>query len=391
MNNASLPIEVLEIIVKDVILECEDGDPRISKSHKFLPRWYLTHLLRVCKLWYMVAERFLYQNISVGSRFRRSDLGIRARQAAEIAKELLRVLTTKARLAALVEELRMGMDQDWLEWAQTNTQILQCCPNVKHVAIHGTHASELATLTDVLKAKSPISFCFTTRFLPTSRRDLPVHTLDLFRLIQSWPKLRSVMVEGFRILPARIELCELKPSAQSYHYPELLEIAVAGKFSSGDIPFVRNLCTIPGRATTLSLSLIVELDSDDVPSLSPFCRCIYTWPKSLEYLKLKVMNQWCSPCAPLWEALSTLEGLRELYIDGLFLHFDALANLPRLERLEFGPQVETDSDETRSFAICLEYPKKFVALKHIGTRRYFWNGSYEQLKDVCLSRGINLD
>lgn len=43
--------------------------------------------------------------------------------------ELLQVLTANVRLAALVEELRMEIDQESLEWAQTNTRMHLCCHN----------------------------------------------------------------------------------------------------------------------------------------------------------------------------------------------------------------------------------------------------------------------
>lgn len=61
--------------------------------------------------------------------------------------ELLQVLTANVRLAALVEELRTEMDQESLEWAQTNTHM-----------IYSTYTSEKATMTQVLKAKSFVSF-----------------------------------------------------------------------------------------------------------------------------------------------------------------------------------------------------------------------------------------
>lgn len=69
------------------------------------------------------------------------------------------------RLAALVKRLRLGMDQGLLVWAQTNTHIIQLCPNVKQVEIRGSHASELASHTEVLKAKSLVSFRITTCLL----------------------------------------------------------------------------------------------------------------------------------------------------------------------------------------------------------------------------------
>lgn len=69
------------------------------------------------------------------------------------------------------------------------------------------------------------------------------------------------------------------------------------------------------------------------------------------------------------------------------LEFAAIASLPRLERLDVGPNTTIGV----SFANYLEDTKKFVALKHIRLHRPVSNEFYEEMKDVCLSRGIKLD
>lgn len=69
------------------------------------------------------------------------------------------------------------------------------------------------------------------------------------------------------------------------------------------------------------------------------------------------------------------------------LEFAAIASLPRLERLDVGPNTTIGVP----FANYLEDTKKFVALKHIRLHRPVSNEFYEEMKDVCLSRGIKLD
>lgn len=386
MSNSSLPIEVLEIIIEDLISEYKEEDSSQLELVKLLPRWYLTPLLRVCKLWYMVAERFLYRTISVGSGFHYSQSGKQARQGAYFAKEVLEALMANPRQAALVEGLRLGIDQEWLEWAQTNTRILQLCPNVKHVEIHGVHPSEQATLTEVLKAKSLVSFRITTRlllFLPY----LPPegHALDLFTLMQRWSRLRSINVEGFRDFTEWNEPRGDETSGPPYNCPELQEITVDGEFDTGDVTFVRSLCLMAGRTTTLSLSMVLRLDGGD--TLEPLCRCIGAWPGSLDQLRLKLWIQDFSRPTTTWVALSSLHAIRELLINGMVLDIAAIASLPRLERLEIGPNTSIRV----SFASYLEDTKNFVALKHIRWYRPFNNAFYEEMKVACLSRGIQFD
>lgn len=64
--------------------------------------------------------RFLYRTISVGSRSHYFQSGNQARHGADIAKDVLEAVTANVRLAALVEGLRLGTDQDLLEWTQTS-------------------------------------------------------------------------------------------------------------------------------------------------------------------------------------------------------------------------------------------------------------------------------
>lgn len=44
--NSSLPVEILEVICEELILEY----PKDAR-YDFLPRWFLLPLLRVCRLW----------------------------------------------------------------------------------------------------------------------------------------------------------------------------------------------------------------------------------------------------------------------------------------------------------------------------------------------------
>lgn len=76
MNNSSLPIEILESIIDDFILEYA----YIARVRAFLPRWYLIPLLRVCRLWHAVTEKYLYRSIAVGSNMHNQGLSSKARR-----------------------------------------------------------------------------------------------------------------------------------------------------------------------------------------------------------------------------------------------------------------------------------------------------------------------
>lgn len=98
--------------------------------------------------------------------------------------ELLQVLTANVRLAALVEELRMEMDQESLEWAQTNARMHLCCHN-QHEA-----RREKATLTKMLKAKSLVPFRISgSRLSLIASPRVEGRTSEIFRLMYSCPKL----------------------------------------------------------------------------------------------------------------------------------------------------------------------------------------------------------
>lgn len=56
MNNSALrplPVEILESIIEEITFHYKDAPSIMSGRIKFVPQWYLTPLLRVCKLWHV--------------------------------------------------------------------------------------------------------------------------------------------------------------------------------------------------------------------------------------------------------------------------------------------------------------------------------------------------
>lgn len=143
-NNTSLPVEIIEDIVRNLVSELSKG----PEDYKFLPywQWSLSPLFHVSKLWHDVTERHMYKVLSIGESLPRAMDGEALetrpeRRGFEVAKKLLETLTTTPRLAAFVEKLQLAVqdvdDTEALEWAQTNVAILRICQNVQHVEIRG--------------------------------------------------------------------------------------------------------------------------------------------------------------------------------------------------------------------------------------------------------------
>lgn len=127
------------------------------------------------------------------------------REGSEIAKELLEALLANPRLAMLIVELQLGVEGAssirLVGWTQTNTRILHICPNLKQVEIRGFHPSQINALTEVLKVKSLVSFPISPRDIDSPELKSPDFrdgvSLKLFELMQVWPKLQAINIEGF--------------------------------------------------------------------------------------------------------------------------------------------------------------------------------------------------
>lgn len=386
MTDSSLPFETVEAIIEDFLLEYKVTGQESARSIRFLPRWYLVPLLRVCKLWHAVAERFLYRSISVGSRFP----GARVRQAYKIPRRLVTTLAANSRLAALVEELRLGIedvtDRKSLDWTRRNIRILRICPNVKHVEIRGFNVSLQDALTDVLKEKSLISFHITTQFL-SGGRSYDIHSLKLFELMRRWPNLQSIIINGLKCITELDDLDGVKTPDLPFRCPDLRNIVTTGDLDCGKIEFLRYLRGISGSIKFLDFPYVKS-----ETELQTLCECLRSWSSTLDRLCLS-MNIQDFSYLPLWEALSNLRSLRELRIYGwnLDIKFGSIATLPRLERLIFSP-FSINQHERLIFIRYLEDKEKFPALKYLRTSTLGWRRDVpEQMKRVLLNREIQVD
>lgn len=380
MTDSSLPFETVEAIIEEFILEYKVTGQESESAIEFLPCWYLVPLLRVWKLWHAVAERFLYRSISVGSRFP----GARTSQAYKIPRRLVTTLEANSRLAALVEELRLGIEEVWdrqsLDWTRRNIRILWICPNVKHVEIRGFKFSLQDALTDVLKCKSLISFHITTQFL-SGCQPHEVHSLKLFELMRRWPNLRSISIDGLKCITELDVLVDLSTPDPPFRCPDLQEINIMNGVDCGKIEFLRYLCGISGSIKRLDTCIEKETD------LQTVIECLRSWSNALEELYL-VFEDHDFSSNLLWEALSNLKRLRDLQFVGRNLDFGSIATLPQLEYLRFSYVKE---EELLIFTRYLEDKEKFPALKYLGTRtRGLRDDIYKEMERVVLDRNILL-
>lgn len=363
----------------------------MSGRIKFLPQWYLTPLLRVCKLWHVVSEKFLYRSISVGKKFTRGKtrrIGGRwevlaSREGSEIAKELLEALLANPRLAMPIVELQLGVEGAssirLVGWTQTNTHILHICPNLKQVEIRGFQPSQINALTEVLKVKSLVSFRISPRDIDSPDLKSPDFrdgvSLKLFELMQVWPKLQAINIEGFPKFRERGQLSDDLASDASTCCPELCEIIFTNGFlRNNHLDALRSVCS---GVKKLTVPVYRTLDSDAV--LDALCRCLRAWSPTLECFRLHIWTL-NFPYHPLSQVLSSLRRLEELQIHKFEVDFDAISNLPQLKRLRY---TSIFADEALGrLASQLENPVKFPALRHIAT---YANGSGRgeiKLKDL---------
>lgn len=417
----SLPTEVVEIIIEDFISDHIEYSRWIkSDSDDFTPQFHLAPLLRVCRIWHDVAERYLYRSIAVGSRAlvtppraisrreHRPMYGLLARRTRsytpyyyeqdvynferhgyEFADRLLATLTTSPRLAAMVKTLRLGIElvnlQELPEWTHTNIRILHFCPNVEHVEIRGFEYTALDALAYVLKEKSLVSLCISSRNLqsnlPQRRVGRFAHVIDMVR---KWPRLRRLRVEDF-LDPERREDPRWFHAGQFARCcPELQEIIFTGDGPLYDFEF-KTLRSICRRVVKFSASLYAKKPGRGGESARVvLCKCLRTWSYTLEYLKLDVLN-FRGENPALTKAISGLRMLRELQVSGVKLGLAPISQLPYLERVAC-----LAIYSWRELEYLLEDRSKYPSLAIIVLSLMNSHAFDERIKDICFRREIEL-
>lgn len=360
--NLSLPVEILEVICEELILEY----PKDAR-YDFLPRWFLLPLLRVCRLWHLVSERFLYRSISLGGSFPE-----RPRCSGSISDELLLALEGSSRLSMLVEELRIHREHHALHYK--DVRLVTICPNLRHVDLHVLRIDplEIDSLSKALAEKSLVTFNIVSM---ENVRNTP---FPIYDLMQRWPVIRKIKINGFDRL-SLVERVDSQAPEVINRCPELRDLIIAcHRIRESDLISLRMMCCV---VTVLNIGSI----SSDTGALVALCRCLLAWSPTLEWLRVSFESM-VSSCRPLSDALSSLERLKMLYICNFYVDFDVIASLPHLKRLS---QNRGAGEVMNRLAVILEDPATFTALTHIllsGIRES--NG--EGLRFVCRRRNITL-
>lgn len=412
--DSSLPTEIWAIIIEDVKSEYVETRPKDPKYIRFIPQWYLTPLLRVSKQWYAGCVRYLYRSVAIGShapfqfRAREGETDVQtrrrlhianeeARKGDEIAKDLCRTLTTCPRLAALVEKLQLGVEllynYNALEWTQTNTRILQLCPNVEHVEIRGFEFSKLHPLVNVLKEKSLVSLSINTRRLSDSQRRRGGTFSQTLEMIQKWPKLRSIEAEDFlndEVVNNPTWLDTIQASSRCCPY--LTEIIFSGAaLHARELECVRAMCSRDVEKLHVSMYGNRVSGNGDAAAVA-LCECLRAWSSTLQCLKISIRGNH-DPYPLMSEAIASLYELRELQLNWTKLDFGFVSNLPRLVRLRvtcrWDVSLRATHEEMQNLSRHLVIPGMFSSLRLIAL---FLGGREisNELRDICRRRNIQL-
>lgn len=318
MSVSSLPVEILEDILQDMISEYKK-----RTKLKVLPPWYLASLLRVCKLWNMVYESYLYRSISIGRLFSHDTLRIRGNsdgRQIEIAGKLIRTFSANPRLAALVEEFElMAEGVQAPKWSRTAARLIDLCPNLQHVKLEGLGPD----MTMSLKKRSLVSFRI------DAKRHSGYSSFPIYELMRQWPRLQTIRIDGVYNLWLRARERSFSPTSLASSAlnccSELREINLTGGFLTNiDLRALRLMCSGVAR-----LAIYVDV-SDDAALIG----CLRAWSQTLQCVKLRFRGSY-SPRPQLSEALSDLRSLAELQISGFEIDFSGISDLPQLKRLYY--------------------------------------------------------
>lgn len=401
-----LPAEILEIIIEIFISQYKDLHSSRSNAIKFLPQWYLTPLLRVSKLWCQLSERHLYQSIAVGSKFPRHFpsldgesfeerkellrriLETQLRQPGHITAEILvNTLAKNSRLASMVKELQLGIEDDnhdeVPEWTLTIISIIRLCPNVEQVEIRGFHYTKLDKLMAALKTKSSL---VSLHISPRNLSNLGMRggtASQLFEAMQSWPKLKSITADGFLDVTRRGEPLSAEATSLTKCCPELQTLVFTGAdLDATDLKALRMMC--PG-VTNLHIPIQGGQGKNGEETLDALSDCLRAWSSTLECVRLKV-REYRVAYAPFCDALSTLRNLRELHIDFMEVEINSISKLPRLSHLLCSSMGSTTQIDNLTDS--LEEPDTFPSLSVVAVRLNPDVEYGQRLENNCMWRSV---
>lgn len=357
----------------------------------FLPQAPLTHLLRVCELWHSIAERRLYQSISIGFDFRSivvpdadRELNARKRRINGIVRELLGTLRNNSRLASLVRRLRLNV-VDFLsrELSQHCVEILRLCVVVDSVHILGYHPDDAAAFVDAIRPKSLISLIVSGRGQGGDGCGPLCSLPELLEIMAGWPHLQSVQFSHAALSPSKAHTV-VPHNACTQLYT--IDIPSGPSFSGYHLRALLSMRPIGVKKLHIMLS-------NDADSLAALCGCLYAWASTLVDLRVAFQRVvYDSRPNSLSEAISRLANLERLHIVPVLIHSHCLANLPRLTELVF----YSNGNGIDDFNSVLGGQNSFPSLRVLKCMLAFDSSEmdlsniYAQIRNICNSRSIAL-
>lgn len=374
------PPEILDQIMGDV--------EAWRYNYFFLPQAPLTPLLRVCKAWTPIAERRLYQTISIGTYFQSVAAAgadrvahVRKRRLSGIAHELLSTLQLSPRLCALVRRLRLTTE-DFQERAQSEeyVRILQLCPNVDSVHLRGYHPDEVRAFVDALRPKSLTSLVVSG--LDRSGGQCgPLCTLsELQQVMARWPDLQCVQFYNGALSTSVGPHPAISAPSKACSQLLIIELPSGPELSSGQL---RALLTMrPSGVQKLHIRV-----SDSGDALSALCACLHAWASSLADLRIAFPRS-VLDTTPLAAALSQLTSLRRLHVIPIMLPAHALSDLGHLRELFYYARRTGIAD----LAKVLEDRERLPQLRILNCILPFdgldLSTPYEQIEKMSSARGM---
>ncbi|KAI0319204.1 hypothetical protein OF83DRAFT_1111656 [Amylostereum chailletii] len=263
----TIPLEVLSQIM-------------LMTKHRRLydlsPSRTLARCARVDKHWLHAARLALYTCVYLGN----ADDGL-----PYACHHLLRTLRRTPALASLVLEIRYAS----LRMHRTETaalaKIIDRCPNLKEVEIHGWNGYELKALHRALGAATGLRDVLVSRYaMSDTRCDAFHHLPKFFEMIQRWPELRSLNVYrdalGFSHAPSsenEDQHFAANFSVQDGACPHLRDVAILSNIEDRHLvalariaPAVRTIYLSGYQFSAAGFGRALEADRlhDVIPSLS---------------------------------------------------------------------------------------------------------------------------
>ncbi|KII91849.1 hypothetical protein PLICRDRAFT_51970 [Plicaturopsis crispa FD-325 SS-3] len=371
VTNALAIPELLDHILAHV--ELKKSDLNYSPQHALLPSLF------VSKLWHAVAERRFYRAIRIGDESSDPEL-------------LCEILEETPRLAALVTELRLGAMYHEQGETQTIIELLELCPNVKHVWVDGYYTEELDAYRAALRWKVDLVSLVVNKFGLMERGNYEgagfCTATDLVSMLAGWPKLESLRLQNRALLynweneedEAAVQALGLVPGC----CPSLRQVE-----SKESIPWrnyhLKALATMAPHLQDLTLSLNSPFTSDTLNE------CLRLWAPTLQRLHLddyRVDNMHIDDAFPHLQNLTWLRTSSKVLRPSSFKGSSSSPSnpAPKLRTLQYLVKTPEELEEL------VDGMKVAETLPALHLLKFAWleeaGGPDDALRDVCASRGV---